>query len=362
MNQAIRRTLIIAGVIVGGFLTIRLLDLLMVWSLYSWFFQTIRNASGMPDSLNGAFSIWLVAITLMLLPTFISVVFWKRSPKKVFIVVGAVSAWLLISYFMSLPKEGRFFNPMTGQPMYRYARTSDGRIDLFPLGYSFHPKYGTKLKMVTPELIEEMDRKVEEKKVAEEREKERQRQATENALKLAQQEQELAQKRAQAKEQEEREAQSKLQLKYREQELARERERKRERRKQETKKEEPDPIAAIAKGYIDRGLAAQRGEQNNRAQEERRAQSYTTTKVLVLRFDGFTPCSPVFDYPFELDTQGDPISLYFPGASIEPKIYSGKGKMNIPWRSPGPVPIRSLNPNKQVRVRIWEIVTVQGIQ
>lgn len=238
MNQAVRRILIAVAVLVGGFLTLRLLDLLMVWSLYSWFFQTIRNASGMPDTLNGAFSIWLVAITLMLLPTFFSVLFWRRNPKKVALVVTAVSAWLVVVYFLSLPKEGRFFNPMTGKAMYLYFITPEGKIELFPLGYKFHPRYGTKLEWVTPELVKEMDRKAVEEKAAREREekrlkevaaqeKEREKQAAETALKLVQKEQELIQQRAQeAREEEarkERGAQARAKLEQDRQELAQQR-------------------------------------------------------------------------------------------------------------------------------------------
>lgn len=203
MNPTIRRIVLVLAVVVGGFLTIRLMNFLMVWSLYSWFFQTIRSASGMPDTLNGAFSIWFVAITLMLLPTFFSVLFFKSSPRKVMTIAAAVSAWLVLVYFMSLPQEGRFFNPMTGQAMYRYARTSDGKIDLFPLGYNFHPRYGTKLELVTPEVVKEIDLKTAEAIAEQEREKERQKQVAEVALQLVQKEQELVQQRAQVLRQEE---------------------------------------------------------------------------------------------------------------------------------------------------------------
>jgi hypothetical protein len=140
----------------------------------------------------------------MLLPTFFSMIFWKRNPKKVMLIVGAVSCWIVVVYFISQPQEGRFFNPMTGQAMYRYARTSDNKIDLFPLGYKFHPRYGTRLESVTPEVVREIDRRAAEAVAAQEQEKERQRQATASAL-LAQKEQELAQQREQAREREEKE-------------------------------------------------------------------------------------------------------------------------------------------------------------
>ncbi len=84
------------------------------------------------------------------------------------------------------------------------------------------------------------------------------------------------------------------------------------------------------------------------------------TEALVLRFDGYTPCNPSIDYKFELDTQGEPISLEFPGIT-EPLKYSGKGEIKAPKnRDFGPVKIRSDSddPNKKVRVRIWEVVQI----
>lgn len=83
------------------------------------------------------------------------------------------------------------------------------------------------------------------------------------------------------------------------------------------------------------------------------------TKALVLRFDGFTPCDPRFDYTFELDTQGDSISLKFPNVR-EPVQYSGKGTIEVPkHRTSGPVHIISTDSNKQARVRIWEVVYIR---
>jgi peptidyl-prolyl cis-trans isomerase A (cyclophilin A) len=234
VNKIIRRIVTVIAVVVGGFLAFQLLDLLMVWSLYSWFFQTIRSLSGMPDTLNGAFSIWLVAITLMLLPIFFSVLFWKRDLKKVLLVVSTVSAWLVIVYFISLPQEGRFFNPMTGQTMYSYARTPDGKIDLFPLGYKFHPRYGIKLELMTPEVVREMDRKVTEAIAAKEREQQRQEAEVVAAQERERQRQANEAAAAQVREREEREAQAKLQPAQREQELAQQRARVKEREERET--------------------------------------------------------------------------------------------------------------------------------
>jgi len=74
-----------------------------------------------------------------------------------------------------------------------------------------------------------------------------------------------------------------------------------------------------------------------------------------LMFDGYTPCSPSIDYKFTLDTQGDSISLKFPG--VENLVhYFGKGAIKVPPRKKGRVEIRSLNPTREARVVISKVL------
>ncbi len=153
MSPLARKITYTVTAVVGAFLAIRLLGLLMLWPVYSWFFQTIRNASGMPDLLTGAVSILFTAIAMLVLPIMLSAIFWRHNTQKVLIVAGALSVWLVVLYFISQPKAGQYFNPMTGQAMFKYSKTPDGRIELFPLGYEYHPRYGNKLQIVTPEVI-----------------------------------------------------------------------------------------------------------------------------------------------------------------------------------------------------------------
>ncbi|MBI3305938.1 hypothetical protein HYZ82_02260 [Candidatus Nomurabacteria bacterium] len=101
-----------------------------------------------------------------------------------------------------------------------------------------------------------------------------------------------------------------------------------------------------------------------RAAAEERARLEATqvvryTKVLIPRFDRLTPCDPEIPFAFELDTQGDPIFLKFPGIKklVE---YSGKGTLKAPeGRRSGPVEITSQKPDKEARVRIWEVTTMK---
>jgi hypothetical protein len=78
-----------------------------------------------------------------------------------------------------------------------------------------------------------------------------------------------------------------------------------------------------------------------------------TTKVLIPRFDGFTPIEFPINWPFEIETDGDPIVMQFPGVP-DPVRYSGKGSMSTPERRSGITKITSCS-NKQVRVRIREV-------
>ncbi len=157
MNRIVKRGLFYGTLAAGAFLTFRLLDLLMAWGIYSWFFGNLQNMAGLPDTLNGAISLWLTVVTMLLIPTFLSALFFRRTTKKVIIIASAVSSWLVIMYFLAQPKQGHYFNPMTGQAMYRYYKAQDDRIELLPLGYKFHPRYGTQLLPLTPEVIQQMD-------------------------------------------------------------------------------------------------------------------------------------------------------------------------------------------------------------
>lgn len=75
----------------------------------------------------------------------------------------------------------------------------------------------------------------------------------------------------------------------------------------------------------------------------------------VLMFEGFTPCSPTFDYKFHIEVEG-PVWEKFPGID-EPIYFDGKSFPTVPARLPGPVEITSANPQKpHVKVRIYQIL------
>lgn len=82
-------------------------------------------------------------------------------------------------------------------------------------------------------------------------------------------------------------------------------------------------------------------------------------EVLRLMFDDYTPCNVPINYKFKLDTQGDPISLKFPGID-ETIYYSGKGTIKVPPRRSGNVLILSLDSTKQARVRIWKVIKINN--
>jgi hypothetical protein len=91
--------------------------------------------------------------------------------------------------------------------------------------------------------------------------------------------------------------------------------------------------------------ASSRSEYSNTPKEE----------VLVLEYDTYTPCNVALEIgqKFELDTQGDPIYLEFPG--LARVYYSGKGEMKLPkGRTEGVTRITSADPSVKARIRIWK--------
>ncbi|MEK7174216.1 MAG: hypothetical protein AAB759_01005 [Patescibacteria group bacterium] len=148
----------IAFVVLLAFVVLYYLgDILMGWSLYSWFFARIHEGAGLNDLLAGAMAVWCMAIVVIALPTLASSFLWKNRRKAILMVATGVSVWFVGFYFLSQPKEGQFFSPITGKAQYRYARARDGTIEIFPLGYRYHPRYGTKLEELSTEAMREYD-------------------------------------------------------------------------------------------------------------------------------------------------------------------------------------------------------------
>ena len=48
--------------------------------------------------------------------------------------------------------DATLFDPVTGEPLKRYYQAADGLIALFPREMQFHPEYGAKLELITPEI------------------------------------------------------------------------------------------------------------------------------------------------------------------------------------------------------------------
>lgn len=136
----------------------------MAWGLYAYFFQTVQDTTGFPDLVTGAISIWLAIASLLLLPIVASYIFRRRETKKLLIIGGALSVYMLILYFVSQPSEGQLFNTVTGQSMYRVSRDTNGNLEKWPLGHRYHQKTGNPLLELTPELAAEYHRQQELKK------------------------------------------------------------------------------------------------------------------------------------------------------------------------------------------------------
>lgn len=139
------------GAIILLFVGYRILDILMIWSTYSWFFQSIK-ATGLPDGLTGAVSVLFTIGLLWLIPTIMSAVFFGRR-RAMLITGGAIASYMVLMYFLSQPKPGEYFNPFTGAPRFMYyLDQKSGNIELFPLGYKYHPKFGAELSVLTQEV------------------------------------------------------------------------------------------------------------------------------------------------------------------------------------------------------------------
>jgi len=150
-------TLIIAAVML---LMVRLLDLLMIWGLYSWFFQSIIQVGGINEYIAGAVSVWFTAVVLLLLPIVLSNFLFRRQIKGLLIIFACFSLWFVILYFLSQPREGEYFNTITGTGRLVWFKDHQGKIGILPLGYKFDPHYGVKTQLITPPVVIDYEKQV----------------------------------------------------------------------------------------------------------------------------------------------------------------------------------------------------------
>ena len=88
--------------------------------------------------------------------------------------------------------------------------------------------------------------------------------------------------------------------------------------------------------------------------ENKKANNTTNTSPQgTLMFTGETPCSPTFDYSFDMKV-GGPVKIKYPGVS-DTIYWDGISDIQAPRRNSGPVYICSSNPSDpHVWVKIWK--------
>ena len=60
---------------------------------------------------------------------------------------------MCLQFTSSLSQEyGNYFSVITGGPRYKYAFLPDNKIELFPISYEYHPRYGIVLAKLTPDI------------------------------------------------------------------------------------------------------------------------------------------------------------------------------------------------------------------
>lgn len=75
-----------------------------------------------------------------------------------YIVVGGC----LVCIGMSFVSKGVNFNRITGEPLKKYYQDPNGKIELFPIEINYDPKFGYKLKVITPEIAIRYQQQVDE--------------------------------------------------------------------------------------------------------------------------------------------------------------------------------------------------------
>lgn len=131
----------------------RLMDLILGWSFYLWFFHKIREFVALPDLITGAMAVWCVAAVLLLGPMLLFSFFIRDRARAIVIGATVISVGMVFLYLLSLLQTDNLFNPYTREPNYVYVKESDGKIKLYPRGYLVDP-FGKKTQLLTAEIAE----------------------------------------------------------------------------------------------------------------------------------------------------------------------------------------------------------------
>ncbi len=135
------------------FIGMRLLDFLMLWSVFGTFASTFRNLGMTNDYLVNALSVAGLTVAALLFKHLIWKFVLRRTTEGTLIFGAAVTLWMVVLYGLSLPKPGEYFNPSTGQPRNVYIILPNGEIDIKPLGYKYHPATGDEMLPLTKEAM-----------------------------------------------------------------------------------------------------------------------------------------------------------------------------------------------------------------
>lgn len=138
----------------------RLLDLLMLWGLFNSFTSRFRGLGITNDYLVNAMSVAMMTIVALLIHHLVWKFILRRTQEGTLIFGAAITAWMLLMYFISVPKTGEYFNPVTGQPRFVYTVLPSGEIDIKPLGYKYHPKTGEEMNPLTKEVVKQLADKI----------------------------------------------------------------------------------------------------------------------------------------------------------------------------------------------------------
>jgi len=156
------------------FLATRIIQPLMLWGAYGYLFRSIQQLTRLPDKLAGGLTFLLSSFLLLyvvpyvlkvlLLPTWAESLAQSKLGKwfskwfgdngrthRLFALCAIGSLLMATAYFLVQPREGEFFDPFDGKPMWKYSETKEQGIKLYHLGFEYEPLDGSRLKLIDAE-------------------------------------------------------------------------------------------------------------------------------------------------------------------------------------------------------------------
>ena len=149
--KIIKYAFVFFAIAIGLIILSTITKTLFAYGIYAFFLEKVTTIFGLDLVEARTIAIFLTIVSLLALPSVISLIFLGRRKKEVLLMILVATTICFLS--MHYGTENVFFDRGKGPPIKFYAKTLEGFK--FSSSEDFDPKFGIRFKPITPEVVKE---------------------------------------------------------------------------------------------------------------------------------------------------------------------------------------------------------------